>query len=62
MPNGEVAIDACSVPGSSVIVLCHSDGGAVCLVHIRGGQERRSYERADELPNDFLHDALERLG
>ena len=31
MPDGEIAIDASDGQGSSVLLLCDSDGGALCL-------------------------------
>ena len=41
-PDGEIAIDAPGGPGRSVLLLCGSEGGALCLVNMSG----RSIERA----------------
>ena len=57
-PDAEVAIDAHGGPGASVIVLCESDGGALCLVNIGDCQRRARYSAADTLPDGFVKEAL----
>ncbi len=57
-PDGEIAIDAPGGHGRSVIVLCSSDGGALCLVNLSGHHRRARYSTADTLPDGFLRDAL----
>ena len=57
-PDGEIAIDSPGGHGRSVIVLCSSDGGALCLVNLSGNHRRARYSTADTLPDGFLRDAL----
>lgn len=57
-PDGEIAIDAPNGRGSSVILLCDSDGGALCLAHLNGSHRSRRYSTTDVLPDDFLREAL----
>ena len=61
MPDGEVAIDASDGQGSSVLLLCDSDGGALCLVNIRGKHRRARYLSAHALPDGFVREALAEL-
>ncbi len=61
MPDGEVAIDVPNGKGSSVMVLCDSDGGALCLVNIKGKHRRARYSSAEALPDGFICEALEEL-
>lgn len=61
MPDGEIAIDASDDQGSSVLLLCDSDGGALCLVNMRGNHRRARYSSADALPDGFMRDALAEL-
>ena len=61
-PDGEVAIDAPNGRGSSVILLCDSDGGALCMAHLDGSHRSRRYSTTDALPDDFLREALTELG
>lgn len=56
-PDGEIAIDAPSAAGS-VLLLCDSDGGALCLVNLNGDQRQKRYAAADELPDEFLAQTL----
>ena len=58
MPKGEIAIDAPSGTGRSVIVLCDSQGGALCSVNLNGGHRRAHYSDARVLPDGFLRDAI----
>lgn len=57
-PDGEIAIDAPDGRGSSVILLCDSDGGALCMAHLNGSHRSRRYSTTDVLPDDFLREAL----
>ena len=59
-PDGEIAIDAPSAAGS-VLLLCGSDGGALCLVNLNGDQRQKRYAAADELPDGFLTQTLAEL-
>lgn len=61
MPDGEIAIDASDGQGSSVLLLCDSDGGALCLVNMRGNHRRAKYSSADALPDGFVREALVEL-
>lgn len=60
-PDGEVAIVAPSAPRCSVMVLCDSNGGALCTVNMDGEHRRARYSTADSLPDGFLRDALSEL-
>ena len=61
-PEGVIAI---IVPGGfkrSVMVLCESDGGALCSVNMNGKHRRKRYLRTDQLLLDsFLREALREL-
>ena len=59
-PDGEVAIDAPSC-GSSVLMLCDSDGGALCLVNVGGTHRRARYSTTQTLPDGFVREALVEL-
>ena len=61
MPDDEIAIDACDGQGSSVLLLCDSEGGALCLVNMRGNHRRAKYSSADALPDGFVREALAQL-
>ena len=58
MPDGEIAIHVPSGPGSSVILLCEPDGGALCLVNMNGRHRRARYSDTDLLPDGFVREAL----
>ena len=58
-PDGEIAIDA-PIDAGSVLLLCDSDGGALCLVNLNGDQRQKRCD-ADELPDEFLTQALAEL-
>ena len=60
-PDGEVALDVPGGPGRSVLLLCASDGGALCSVNMNGAHRRARYSDARELPDGFLRDALAEL-
>ena len=61
-PDGEIAIDALGGYGRSVILLCDSAGGALCLVNMDGNHRSKRYPNANTLPDEFLHEALIELG
>ena len=56
-PDAEIAIRALA-PRRSVIMLCDSLGGALCLVNVKSGRRRKRYTSADALPDSFLEKAL----
>ena len=60
-PDGEVAIDAPGGPGRSVLLLCDSDGGALCLVNANGKHRRARYSDSSLLPDSFVREALAEL-
>ena len=61
MPDGEVAIDAPDGRGSSVLLLCDSDGGALCLVNMKGKHRRARYSTTEALPDGFIREAMAEL-
>ncbi len=58
MPEGEVAIDAHTPPGTKVVVICGTDGTARCLVYINEEFHRREYEELSAIPDIFIKEAL----
>ena len=61
MPDGEVAIDAPNGRGSSVLLLCDSDGGALCLVNMKGKHRRARFSTTETLPDGFIREAIAEL-
>ena len=59
--DGEIALDLPNARGS-VILLCDSRGGALCLVNANGVQRRARYSTATSLPDGFVREALIELG
>lgn len=59
--DGEIAIDASNGFGCSVILLCDSEGGALCLVNVNGRHRRARYSDMTLLPDGFVQEALEEL-
>ena len=59
-PDGEIAIDAPDGQGRSVILLCDSEGGTLCLVNLNGHHRRARYS-TETLPDGFVHEALAEL-
>ena len=57
-PDGEIAIDAPGGRGQSVLLLCDSGGGALCLVNMNGDHRRARYSTAESLPDGFVREAL----
>ena len=60
-PDGEVAIDAPGGQGRSVLLLCDSEGGALCLVNMNGKHRRARYADSNGLPDGFVREALAEL-
>ena len=60
-PDGEIAIDAPGGYGRSVLLLCNSEGGALCLVNMNGAHRRARYLSAESLPNEFVRVNLAEL-
>lgn len=60
-PDGEIAIDIFNGEGSSVILLCDSVGGALCLVNIESNRRRARYSKTGTLPDGFVREALAEL-
>lgn len=59
--DGEIALDLPNERGS-VILLCDSQGGALCLVNANGVQRRARYSTVTSLPDGFVREALIELG
>lgn len=59
--DGEVAIDIFNGKGSSIILLCDSAGGTLCLVNIDGNRRRAHYSKVNALPDGFVREALAEL-
>ena len=57
-PDGEIAIHIPNGRGRSVVVLCGSDRGALCMANLNGGHSRKKYSTSDALPDKFLRQAL----
>ena len=57
-PDGEIAIDAPGGYNRSVLLLCDSQGGALCLVNINGNHRRARYSSSERLPDGFACEAL----
>ena len=60
-PDREVAIAAPGGSGRSLLLLCDSGGGALCLVNMNGAHRRARYSNADLLPDSFVREALHDL-
>ena len=60
-PDGEIAIDAPGGLGRSVLLLCGSDGGALCSVNMNGVHRRARYSDTNQLPDAFVCEALAEL-
>ena len=59
--DGDVAIDMPGGYGRSVLLLCDSQGGALCLVNRQGEHRRARHSTAETLPDEFIRDALAQL-
>ena len=60
-PDGEIAIDAPGGYNRSVLLLCDSQGGALCLVNMDGNHRRARYSSSERLPDGFIREALAEL-
>ena len=60
-PDREIAIHGQHVNSGSVLVLCDSEGGALCLVSLLRTSRRARYSDVDDLPDGFLTQALHDL-
>ena len=58
--DGEIALDLPNERGS-VILLCDSRGGALCLVNVNGVRRRARYSSTTRLPDGFIREALAEL-
>ena len=58
--GGEVALDVSNERGS-VILLCDSGGGALCLVNVNGDRRRARHSSTTRLPDGFVREALTEL-
>ena len=58
--DGEVALDVSNERGS-VILLCDSSGGALCLVNVNGDRRRARHSSTTKLPDGFVREALTEL-
>lgn len=56
--DGEIAIQVPNGRGRSVLLLCDSAGGALCLANLESEHRRKSYPTADTLPDKFLRQAF----
>lgn len=57
-PDGEIAIHVPNGRGRSVVLLCGSGGGVLCIANLESGHRRKSYSKAGALPDKFLRQAL----
>lgn len=57
-PDGEIAVHVPNGRGRSVVLLCDSSGGALCLANLESGHRRKSYTTTDALPDEFLRQAF----
>ncbi|MDE0027090.1 MAG: hypothetical protein OXP69_21980 [Spirochaetaceae bacterium] len=58
--DGDVALDVSNERGS-VILLCGSGGGIVCLVNLNGDRRRARYLPRTPLPDGFVREVLAEL-
>ena len=59
--DGEIALDATTMSGNSVVVICEADGSVLCLVYIHRRGRRAKYASASDLPDDFIREAFHDL-
>ena len=60
-PDAEIAIDATG-KGCSVVLLCDSNGGVLCMANLPDGYRRKAYSTADSLPDSFIRESLGKVG
>ncbi len=58
MPDGEIAIDARNGRGAAVLILCEPGGEELCLVYANGEHRSSRYPSTDNLPDEFMSEAL----
>ena len=58
----EIAIDAPGGHGRSVLLLCDSEGGTLCLVNMNGNHRRARYDTTNTLPDGFCTGSSDRVG
>ena len=58
-PDGEIAVHIPNGRGRSIVLLCGSDGNALCLANLESGHRRKKYPTADALPDKFMRQALD---
>jgi len=56
--DGEIAVHVPNGRGLSIVLLCSSDGGTLCLANLKSGHRRKSYLTTDALPDKFLRQAV----
>ena len=61
MADGHIAVDGRGGYGRATLLLCGSDGDAVCLVTIDGERRCAHYATTGTLPDDFVRQALREL-
>lgn len=61
MAGGYIAVDGRGGYGRATLLMCGSDGDAVCLVTIDGERRRAHYSTTAGLPDDFVRQALREL-
>ena len=61
MPEGKVAIDGAGARGRWLILLCESNGGALCIISIDGEGTDRRYADTRGLPDQYMTVALTSL-
>lgn len=59
--DGEIAVYVPGAPKRSILLLCDSDGGVLCMVNVNGRHRRARYPDAKQLPDGFMHEALDEL-
>lgn len=57
-PDGEICIDLFGGFGRSVLLLCESGGGALCMVSLDQEHRRARYDTVRTLPDGFVREAL----
>lgn len=57
-PDGEIAVHVPNGRCRSVVLLCDSAGGALCLANLESEHRRKSYPTTDMLPDKFLRQAF----
>lgn len=60
-PDGEICIDMSRGFGRSVLLLCESGGGALCLVNLDLEHRRAHYDTVRTLPDGFVREALDEM-